>query len=1206
MSNLLKTGKKAVTVVVVMTTIMWSVGVFALPAAFAATSGDLIKIKCTGQNSTVCQAVYYLGANGKRYVFPNEKTYKTWYADFQSVKEISQTEMESYPIGGNATYRPALKMVKITTDPKVYAVAKGGTLRWVNSEAVATALYGSTWNKQIEDVPDVFFTNYTLGSDISVASSYDKAAETAGSTSINVDKNLSGGGPVTGGSTITVALASDTPASGIVMGSAARVPFTTLTLTASSDGDVVVDSVSIVRGGIAQDGAFADFDLLDASTMLPLNGLSKSLNSSHEAIFSDDITVAAGTTKKVIVSANMTTGLLSSYAGETPTVGVSAIVLKGGATLVGALPITGNYQNVNGTMTVGTAAIAVGANSPAASTKEVGSKDYIVSSIKISNNSTATGQDFTVKSVTFTQNGSAAPEDLQNIRLINTNTSETLGTVASPTSKKISFTGLNLSVKKGNNITLDLRLDIKSGSARTVSLDVDQKSDVVIYDVLRSSNVVPSYTNSASAAVTSSPYYNPSDTTIGNGKLRIESLAITSNKIAENAKKVLIGKFKFVVEGEKVNITSMGFKVTTSTASTGNGIITNLVSQDASGASLTSAKDPVLNIAGQLTATSTDTVSLPVGDTTVMVYGNLDANFIANDTVQVGIFPEGITVRGDVSGNLITPTPAGQVQSTSLNVKAAALAVSVGTTPASQTVVAGTPNLEVAQLILDASDSGMDIRVTQVGILVKDTSAQPNILDTIKIYDGATEVPVNSSSQTCSGTTCSVTGRATTTLSISAGNLKITKGTTKVLSVRGNVGTADTSGSFYVELVEDLIAAIDEEGQTVTETYTAGTAATMTLSSGGTLQISLGTDPKAALVVAGTTVEIGKFIAKAKYEGMNISDIGFQIVANTETDIDGAYSNLDQIELWEQGGSAALGTQIVNAARATITAPVTLTLDQEKTYVVKAKFKALTSNASAAAQSGEGIMVKLSYIYVKGTAVGSSSVTTNGIGDNFKAFSEFKSIPTVTVTPFTGTGVITGNDVTNLLKFNIKADAMGPVAIGKFTFGVSTTVIRVAHNGYYLYESASSSSLGTLLTSTGDFLVTVIGTSATPVIVEARFDVNNDSTEARNEADITESYIVDAGATRYFTLRGTLSGHDATVSNESVSVVLAGDAAFASTVQTNFGAIDGTVDQDDFIWSDLNFDQYSSSTATMTLGWFNGYRVSGLEDTSTTPQTLGD
>ncbi|KKQ56429.1 MAG: hypothetical protein US74_C0015G0019 [Parcubacteria group bacterium GW2011_GWA2_38_13] len=134
--------------------------------------------------------------------------------------------------------------------------------------------------------------------------------------------------------------------------------------------------------------------------------------------------------------------------------------------------------------------------------------------------------------------------------------------------------------------------------------------------------------------------------------------------------------------------------------------------------------------------------------------------------------------------------------------------------------------------------------------------------------------------------------------------------------------------------------------------------------------------------------------------------------------------------------------------------------------------------------------------------------------------------------------------------------------------------------------------------------MTVIGTSATPVIVEARFDLNNDDATARAAADKTDSYIVDAGATRYFTLKGTLSGHDGSTTEESVNVVLAGDAAFASTVATTFGAIDGTVDQDDFIWSDLNFDQYSSSTATKTLGWFNGYRVSGLADNSTTPQTI--
>ena len=110
--------------------------------------------------------VYYCGRDGFRYVFPNEKTYSTWYTDFAGVIIVSETDLAAIPLGGNVTYRPGVRMVKITTDPKVYAVAPGGVLRPIASEAVAAALYGPNWNQLIDDVPDAFFVNYTVGEPI--------------------------------------------------------------------------------------------------------------------------------------------------------------------------------------------------------------------------------------------------------------------------------------------------------------------------------------------------------------------------------------------------------------------------------------------------------------------------------------------------------------------------------------------------------------------------------------------------------------------------------------------------------------------------------------------------------------------------------------------------------------------------------------------------------------------------------------------------------------------------------------------------------------------------------------------------------------------------------------------------------------------------------------------------------------------------------
>jgi hypothetical protein len=121
-------------------------------------SGSLIKASLP--------SVYYCGADGKRYVFVNDKAYFSWYPDFSMVQTISDEALALIPIGGNITYRPGSRMIKIQSDPKVYVVARGGILRWVASEAVAVRLFGTAWNTMIDDVSDSFFVNYRIGDPI--------------------------------------------------------------------------------------------------------------------------------------------------------------------------------------------------------------------------------------------------------------------------------------------------------------------------------------------------------------------------------------------------------------------------------------------------------------------------------------------------------------------------------------------------------------------------------------------------------------------------------------------------------------------------------------------------------------------------------------------------------------------------------------------------------------------------------------------------------------------------------------------------------------------------------------------------------------------------------------------------------------------------------------------------------------------------------
>lgn len=164
----------------------------ALPAASQAAVPYDSLVKASGD------AVYYHAADGRRYAFPSQRVYETWFSDFSQVQQITDEDLASMMLGGNVTYRPGIRMVKITTDPKVYAVAKGGVLRWMKTETVAEQLYGTNWNEQIDDLPDAYFFNYTIGAPIETALDFRPASEVESAPTINADRGLpSGSAPLT-------------------------------------------------------------------------------------------------------------------------------------------------------------------------------------------------------------------------------------------------------------------------------------------------------------------------------------------------------------------------------------------------------------------------------------------------------------------------------------------------------------------------------------------------------------------------------------------------------------------------------------------------------------------------------------------------------------------------------------------------------------------------------------------------------------------------------------------------------------------------------------------------------------------------------------------------------------------------------------------------------------------------------------------------
>lgn len=210
--------------------------------------------------------VYYYANDGKRYVFPNAGTYHSWFSDFSGVMSVSDEELAQISIGGNVTYRPGVRLAKIASDARVYAVAPGGVLRWITSESLAERLYGSRWNRQVDDLPPPFFADYELGEPIGCTSDYDPLMIAGLIQTINTDKSLPlGQGPrwsdttVDIGDAARVSVPSDEPLSNQEI--FARVaPAIVQIIVETEDGTVTGSGMILEENGYVLTNAHVVFD----------------------------------------------------------------------------------------------------------------------------------------------------------------------------------------------------------------------------------------------------------------------------------------------------------------------------------------------------------------------------------------------------------------------------------------------------------------------------------------------------------------------------------------------------------------------------------------------------------------------------------------------------------------------------------------------------------------------------------------------------------------------------------------------------------------------------------------------------------------------------------------------------------------------------------------------------------------------------------
>ncbi len=133
-------------------------------ASAPCASGSLLKLANDHDPATADDTtVWYCGTDGKRHAFFNSQVFHSWYTDFSSVQIVDPSRLSAIPIGSQVRYRPGIRMIQTPSDPRVYVVAQGGVVRWVENEATARLLYGTAWNTFIDDISNERLAAYTIG-----------------------------------------------------------------------------------------------------------------------------------------------------------------------------------------------------------------------------------------------------------------------------------------------------------------------------------------------------------------------------------------------------------------------------------------------------------------------------------------------------------------------------------------------------------------------------------------------------------------------------------------------------------------------------------------------------------------------------------------------------------------------------------------------------------------------------------------------------------------------------------------------------------------------------------------------------------------------------------------------------------------------------------------------------------------------------------
>ncbi len=1020
---------------------------------------------------------------------------------------------------------------------------------------------------------------------------------------------------------LTVALADDTPAAGVLVAGQGLADLAHFTFTNGDADEVKVTQLKVKRGGVSSDTAITYLYLYKDGERLtdPVT-----LSSSY-ATFNDPtglFKVPAGESVTVAIKAD----IASSISGQIVQVSIdSADDVSSDATAVnGEFPLTGNQMSVaSGSLAeVDFNASTLPTGSPSVDPGETG---YTV----WKNTANVTTRSVYLKYLRLKEIGSIDSDDLQNFKLY-VNGVEVAGPVQMSDDFYVTFdlTSNPVTLETGSRI-IEVRADVIDGSGKSFSFSLWYTADVVLEDSQYNVALIPSRDSSTFTPATTGTV------SVNSGSLSIvRATDSPSGTVVLNGSGVTLAKYTLTAYGENIKIMSLKVKFASSDGSVGelrNGKLF------ADGVQVGPTQD--ITTSGVTFNLGSSLIVQPGSPVTLEVKADIydsdsgGNDLTANDTITITLM-EGSNNAQRMTSMTLLDAPESDKDAYTVTAAEGTLTLVKNSAYADQTIIPGTTAYKIGSYVLTSANEDVTLNQFTVGVTATDDGEadahEAAVTDLSNLY------VVYGDNQTSPKATVSVSNPFTL-------SYEMTSGTQLVIDIYADISSiADPNDTYNTTLAVSGTATVSGNvasasavtGQTITIGEATLTAA---LDTAGT--------PNAQIALAGSTdVLAAKFKWSASNADITVKDAYIKLVdpdvANTvisaslDLNEDGTPDTTavyPVLTSYTTGTAANDGTTItvptgkgaeftqydkivvtygntsVNRTINSISGDV-LTLDSALPEAMRNQTVYVGSYIFPF--TGGSLLVPKNGSTVVGVYLNLNDVSNNGdSGDDVKvaliqhkyvvngneqtayvAEKEFtgiaansvvvrKSYPTFELADLTS-GTLADGTVT-IAKFTVTAEG-GDVALKKLTFDISlndadgTTDLSIASPA--IYDAADP---GTAINATfGD---------------GAGGDTNYESTGKILVSFDTEQ-LISAGNSKTYILKATISN---SAQYDSVMTRLSSITGSLETGQiaedTNELVKVGDVADDAFVWSDMSAGgSHSDTLGSSSSDWTNGYLVKTL------------